>query len=232
MRPTLDQIARKHGTDKSGLSHGYTHYYEQVLEPLRDSAVNVLELGWGGHEDPDKGGASAKMWRDYFSHKRSNVIVVDNEKKNLTEAHAGVNFRLGSQADEEFLRDIHDEFGDFDLIVDDASHLSSLTIRSFEILWPMLRVGGYYVVEDTHMAYHDHYYGKHEANKDPMKPPEGSLPETAMQFLKRLADDVNFKGRNGNELDLFPREFWRGYRVEEVRFVFNLCIVKKGPDYA
>jgi hypothetical protein len=46
-----------------------------------------------------------------------------------------------------------------------------------------------------------------------------------MAFLKRLADEANFKGRG--EWDLFPDEYWLGYDVEEVHFHFNICFVKK-----
>lgn len=38
--------------------------------------------------------------------------------------------------------------GELDLIVDDASHLLHLTRRSFEVLFPKLRPGGLYVIED------------------------------------------------------------------------------------
>lgn len=38
--------------------------------------------------------------------------------------------------------------GELDLVVDDASHLLHLTRRSFEILFPKLRQGGLYVIED------------------------------------------------------------------------------------
>jgi Methyltransferase domain len=38
--------------------------------------------------------------------------------------------------------------GPFGLIVDDASHEEGPTIRTFGMLWPLVRPGGYYVVED------------------------------------------------------------------------------------
>jgi hypothetical protein len=38
--------------------------------------------------------------------------------------------------------------GGWDLIVDDASHDGKLTRRTWELLWPLVRPGGYYVVED------------------------------------------------------------------------------------
>jgi hypothetical protein len=55
------------------------------------------------------------------------------------------------QADRGALRAIVDEvFGDepLDLVIDDASHLYDETRQSFNVLFPRLRVGGFYGVED------------------------------------------------------------------------------------
>jgi len=41
--------------------------------------------------------------------------------------------------------------GPFDIIIDDASHISPLSIRSFEILFKLLKRGGIYVIEDLHV---------------------------------------------------------------------------------
>jgi hypothetical protein len=38
--------------------------------------------------------------------------------------------------------------GQFDLIVDDGGHDGAVVRRSFALLWPLVRPGGYYVVED------------------------------------------------------------------------------------
>ena len=38
--------------------------------------------------------------------------------------------------------------GHLDLVIDDASHLYTETKRSFEVLFPLLRTGGLYVIED------------------------------------------------------------------------------------
>lgn len=220
---TLDQIAIQHGTDKSSKSHHYTKWYETYLEDKRNESLTILELGWGGHENPDDGGASAKMWRDYFPN--STVVCIDIEEKNVTKSHDGVNFRQGSQADPEFIQSLVDEFGEFDLIVDDASHISSLTIKSFELLYSHLKSGGLYVVEDTHMAYHDFWYGKEEANENPDL--NGTESETAMNFFKRLSDEVNFRGRWNSEWDLFPSKYAMGYKLEFIHFYFNILFLQK-----
>lgn len=222
----LDNLAERYGTDKGPKYHHYTKWYKQYFEMLRHDKITILELGWGGHEDPNKGGASAQMWSDYFPN--GTVVCIDIEEKVITKAHDGINFRQGSQADPEFISQLVEEFGPFDIIIDDASHLSSLTIKSFELLWPHLRKNGLYFVEDTHGAYHEQFYGKDEANFDPDSPPVGDkTDQTMMQFLRRLADDVNFQGRGDNDLDLYPAKYWRGYDAEWVHFYFNLCAVKR-----
>lgn len=61
-----------------------------------------------------------------------------------------------SQADSDRVKKIVSaEFGDeaLDLVVDDASHQYNETRASFEILFPMLRPGGLYIVEDWGWAH-------------------------------------------------------------------------------
>ena len=41
---------------------------------------------------------------------------------------------------------------EWDLIVDDASHDGALTAATFGLLWPLIRPGGWYVIEDWQVA--------------------------------------------------------------------------------
>jgi len=221
----LDEIAQLHKTDKSTLSHGYTVLYDRYFSLGLAPVGSLLELGWGGHEDPDVGGASARTWRDWLP--GWTIQIIDNERKVLTEADAGIRLGLGSQADPAFIESIAKTSGPFDIIIDDASHLSSLTIASFILLWPHLAPGGWYVIEDTHMAYHDFYYGRAEADPDPTRGgyQQNGMTDTAMGFVKRLVDEVNHKGRH--DYDLFPSDFALGYEIEEVHAHFNIVFVRK-----
>jgi hypothetical protein len=41
----------------------------------------------------------------------------------------------------------------FDLIIDDGSHYCSQQQESFAWLWPKLRKGGFYIMEDLHTSF-------------------------------------------------------------------------------
>lgn len=158
--PALDHLARQCGTDKSSDGHGYTAYYEQYLEPLRDVHLTLLELGiWEG--------ASLRMWREYFPNAR--IIGVDKYDRNIF--ISDVEIIIAEQDDDSLT-----ELGPFDVIIDDASHISSKTLQSFDNLWPHLNPGGLYVIEDLQTSYDTARYGGEP---------------TAMQFCQLLADAVN-----------------------------------------
>lgn len=233
-RPTLDEIMVKHGSDKSSQgsepwmwSQDYCRrVYEPLLEPLRDEPIVLLELGFGeyspvtkDHCDPNVGGRSAAAWREFFT--QAEIHVVDIEHKVNTVP--GVTLWKGSQDDKSFLTHLHHQTGDLDVIIDDASHVSSLTIASFQILWPYLKPGGLYCVEDLHSSYHPWYFGETEADENP-----DTRVRTAMQFFKRLADEPFYKGtrphgpkvngRKTTEWDCYPRKYWMGYTIESITF--------------
>jgi hypothetical protein len=212
---TLHDIGLRHGTDKA-TCHGYTHRYAPLFEPIRNDRVALLELGYFE-------GASARMWADYFPNGR--IHCIDINPDTAAPEHDRVALFVGDQADPRVIRNAHvSATTEFDIVIDDASHLSSKTIASFRAIWPLVKPGGYYAVEDTHGAYHSHYYGEHEANENPdALTSTGQL--TTMQFLRRMADDANYHGQHA--LDLFPERYWRGYSVDSVTFSFNLAIVRK-----
>ncbi len=212
----LDQLAIKHGTDKSSLHHGYADIYTGYLFPLKlnNPAVNLLELGFGGHEDPNAGGESARMWREYFDDPRARITVIDNEDKYPAKVPIGVSFYQASQDDAESLKWINSVQGDWDIIIDDASHISSLTTASFKILWPMLKPGGFYCVEDTHSSYHAWYYGYDDA--DPNPEIQG---HTWMGFANRLMHQTHG--------DLLDEQYRMGYSIQYVHQYKDLTVIRK-----
>lgn len=135
------------------LPNGYKwlHYfdvYEKVLAPVRFNARRVLEIGVYH-------GASIAMWRSYFPPDCTVVgIDIDPKCKQYERQKDNLHIRIGSQADPDFLNSVIEEFGIFDVIIDDGSHMTSHVISSFNHLFgPGLSENGIYMVEDLQCAY-------------------------------------------------------------------------------
>ena len=98
--------------------------------------------------------APTKLVACEFSSTPLPALTAFLEARGLTER---VRLYLGTnQGDRPRLREIvAAEFGDepLDLVVDDASHVWDRTLDSFEVLFPLLRPGGTYVIEDWAAQY-------------------------------------------------------------------------------
>lgn len=177
----LAELAVKYGSDRWG-HHYYCEFYERYFEAFKDDALTILELGIGAYHKTDEGGAGLKMWYDYFPN--ATILGVDIHPKSFLDNDRITTF-VCSQDDEAGLMSIFDEYGFPDIIIDDASHQNQKTIRSFEILFPLLVESGIYCIEDLHSSYwNEHGFGGNPDPKDYQAP-------TAINYLKRLVDDVN-----------------------------------------
>jgi hypothetical protein len=213
-REDLAELALRFGSDKWGL-HFYTPLYERHFAPLRDRPLTVLELGVGGFDDPRAGGGSLQLWRRYFH--RAVIAGIDIAEKTAMDDCRVRTFR-GSQADPAFLDAVLARTGPPDIVIDDGSHRCADVIASLRHLFPRLRPGGLYVIEDLQTSYWPRYGGSSETL---------SSPATSMGFLKELADAVNHE-----ELNVAPSgtvaEF--GPHVVGVHFYHNLAVIEKGVN--
>jgi hypothetical protein len=134
--------------DSPGL-HKWPHYlpiYESALDTTRP--IRMLEIGVFH-------GGSLTMWRRYL-HPESVIvgIDIDAECRRFDDPANDVHVRIGSQADPDFLQAVVDEFGPFDVILDDGSHMTSHMVESFQHLFDGgLVEGGVYLAEDVHTNY-------------------------------------------------------------------------------
>jgi len=136
--------------------HKWLHYfpvYEKVFGARRHEALRILEIGVYR-------GASLKLWREYFTHPDTCIAAIDIQPgcAEMDDPARNVHVRIGDQTDQAFLRAVVEEFGPFDLIIDDGSHISSHMIGSFNSLFlDGLKDPGIYLVEDTHANYWNGY---------------------------------------------------------------------------
>jgi hypothetical protein len=131
--------------------HKWLHYlpiYEKTLSDMRHQPARFLEIGI-------QRGGSLAAWRRYFGSAATVVgIDIDRECRQYDNPSDGTYVRIGAQQDAAFLRSVVEEFGKFDAILDDGSHMASHMIASFNFLFPHgLAPGGIYLVEDLHAGY-------------------------------------------------------------------------------
>ena len=101
---------------------------------------------------------------------------------------------VGQQQDESFLAQVVDETGPLDIVIDDGSHVGPQTLVSFRFLFPRLRPGGIYVIEDMQTS----YSRAHEGG------PPGTTG-TAASLVKELVDSVNGHAVDRGEAGPIPR---------------------------
>jgi hypothetical protein len=192
---SLDQLALKHGSDKSSAHHNYCPIYEEKLGYLRMEFNTILEIGFGGYHYPERGGAGLRMWADYFPN--SILTSIDIHPKSYNNGSRAMVFQ-GSQTDPEFLFTLIQERGPFNIIIDDGSHTSPNTTRSFEILWPTLQPAGWYIIEDLEASYWDDEEFK------------GGLHNGAstVNFVKDLVDTINHKHSGVDSLGIKSIHFF------------------------
>lgn len=207
----LDKLGIKHGTDKSSHHHNYLHIYESYLSPYRDKNISLIECGVGGYQYPDRGGESLRMWYEYFHNGK--IIGIDlYDKKNIINART--EFWQGSQTDSHLLKTIieREKNAFIRVFIDDASHVSELTIETFKIVFTLLSKGDLYIVEDVHTSYWKKYF---DGN------PEPGQGTTTMNYFTNLCHQLNHEAL----LPEYRNEF--APLLEWVHFYKEVIVIKR-----
>jgi hypothetical protein len=176
----LDALALHFGTDKSSAGHNYTPLYERHFASRRLAVTSLLEIGVGGTSSIDgyetsAGGQSLQMWSRYLPH--AEILGIDIHHKAISGPR--IHFEQGNASDRAFLERVIGAYGPFDIVIDDGSHIGRDILPAFETLWPAVKPGGLYVIEDLSLAYHADWEGG----------PPGT-PGTVVDLIKRLVDDT------------------------------------------
>jgi SAM-dependent methyltransferase len=147
----IDDLFIKYGTDKGGpWGWGYSPMYQAYLEPRRFAVTNVLEIGICGHRDIPGNvvGASLFAWRDFFPN--AQIFGLDNDGRFIFHDQDRIRTRLTDAYSEADLEDALAEFGTlFDFVCDDAVHDPEPQVRLCAQIWPFVRPGGLYAIEDV-----------------------------------------------------------------------------------
>lgn len=133
--------------------HHYLPVYDQYFARFRATPVKFLEIG------VSKGG-SLQMWRTYLG-PDANIFGIDIDPACAALDGEAAQVRIGSQDDPAFLASVVAEMGGVDVVLDDGSHHMDHVRASLKVLFPLLSMGGTYMIEDLHTAYWKRYGGGH-----------------------------------------------------------------------
>lgn len=138
----LNEILARHQSDKS-THHNYGTTYERLLASRRQSATNILELGV-------MHGCSLRAWREYFPN--ATIWGMDNNADMLTKITDRDRLMLlhADTRDRDAFMKIASSLPEMDFICDDCGHVQVEQVWALAVLWPRLKSGGIYIVEDIY----------------------------------------------------------------------------------
>lgn len=221
-RKTLHQLYTDHTGKVSDKWSLYLTEYDRLFDDYRDKPVRLLEIGI-------QNGGSLEIWLKYFS-KASALIGCDinPDCARLSYDDPRIGVVIGNANTPEARERVFQRSPQFDIIIDDGSHLSSDIIKSFALYFPRVVEGGIFIVEDLHCSYWSQF--------------EGGLfdPYSSITFFKRLADVINHEhwGIPKARTDIL-RGIFTKYgceidaealsQVHSVEFINSMCVVRKAP---
>lgn len=207
----LDALGLRCGTDKASDRHGFLRLYERRLAHLRAKGRGLVFLEIGVYR-----GESLAMWSEYFPLATIVGLDINPDCKKFEGANKQV--RIGDQSDASFLDAVLSEFGVPHVILDDGSHLWGHQIATMRHLFPKLRTGGIYIVEDIDTSFpgylaHGHDYAR-------------GAPVSAYDYIAKLARLVTGGGHAINEeFDEFCRS--QAPSIESIECASQTVLITK-----
>ncbi|WFU05949.1 glycosyltransferase (plasmid) [Rhizobium sp. CB3171] len=218
--PTLRKIFDDHEGLGSDKWTSYFKAYESHLQRYRSQSISLLEIGV-------QNGGSLEIWSKFFP-KAERVLGCDIDPKCalLKFDDPRISVLVGHVNAPETLAAITQDTANFDIIIDDGSHVVEDVIKTFALYFPLLKSGGTFVIEDLHTSYWPSFGGGSDLNL------------SSMGFLKLLSDLANKEfWRSENEdfnfLDAYAKRYGvsiddRDIAIEEISFSNSVCIIRKG----
>lgn len=144
----LTEIANRLGIDKGTEhyeKHSYTLLYDELFNEYREKHIRLFEIGIN---DPRYLNSSVHLWGEYFN----DLYFVGFDIKDCSRFDDDkIHTFIGDQGNVDDLNNAIEKFGgEYDIIIDDGSHLHNHQMITFNALYQHVKSGGYYIIEDVH----------------------------------------------------------------------------------
>ena len=121
-------------------AHGYSKFYEKIFCTIKDEKINIMEIG------SFYGNASAAL---FFYFKNANIFGADiNPDMFVYKSKRIKTLCVDSSSNESIKSKIIDLDISFKVIIEDASHMLKDQIISLFMLFPTVKSGGYFIIEE------------------------------------------------------------------------------------
>ncbi len=165
----------------------WKHYfpaYERHFCRYINQSMTFLEIGIGQ-------GGSLQLWKRYFG-PYARIVGIDNQPACKAFEEDQIEVRLGDQSDPAFLASLLEEFGPFDVVLDDGSHQMAHVNASFSFLYPRMSKTGVYMIEDLHTAYDPAYGGGLRRESTFIERSKGLIDELNADWIKEGLTPTDF----------------------------------------
>lgn len=148
----LNKLGSKYGTDKVDINHSYKgitylDIYHRYMGASRLRVKTFIEIGVCG-------GQSLKMWKEYFPN--ATIYGIDIDPSCRQHAEERIEIIIGDQNDDNFLKSLAEKFKDsIDILLDDGSHITKHQIKTYSYLYPCIKSGGLFIIEDLANSYEE-----------------------------------------------------------------------------
>jgi hypothetical protein len=215
----LTQIFESNAGKYSDKWESYLEIYWELFSSVSLMDSDLLEIGV-------QNGGSLEIWAKFFPNTK-NIIGLDVHPncEELVFKDPRIKVFVEDASDPKGAKLVQQTSSNLGVVIDDGSHMSSDVISSFLLFFPQLKPGGIYVIEDLHTSYWSDWQGGL------------SHPQSSMQFLKLLADVLNYDhwGIKARKIDLFKgipvvRELGTEdtfSSIDSVMFMDSVCVVRK-----
>lgn len=205
----LDSLGLTYGTDKSSWGHDFLRFYENYFERIRNTPLKLLEIGIAG-------GASLKVWEDYFPN--ASIIGADINPDAKRFARKRIAIELIDQSKSESLTQLGSRHGPFDIIIEDGSHMWEHQILTLKTMFPYVTDGGIYIVEDLQTN-----FGKLAAGFS------GNSTISCVEYIKKLVDARVSDSIENTDLLMDPFLSY-GKQMKTITFYRESCLIQRSEE--
>ncbi len=187
--------------------HHYDKPYNNHLQHLYENKGCILEIGF------DEGN-SIPLWKNTFP----NAFLYGLDIGKSYEEDRCIVFK-GDQSNIECLKELRNKLCDKDVffINDDGSHIPEHQLLTFNTLFPILKQGGIYIIEDIETS----YWSKSDCYGYPTNYGY-KHPKSIIEIFKSNIDVMNKEFSNHNDTPVLHNN-----SIESITFSRNCIIIRK-----